>query len=184
MTESRPRISLLAAVARNGVIGRGNQLPWHLPADLKRFKSLTLGHPVIMGRKTWDSIFTRLGKALPGRTSIVISHSALPGATAQGAIVAASLPEAVAAAGKVAAAPDWIFVIGGAQIYALALPVADRLDLTEIHADVEGDALFPPYNKGDFVQISREPGQSEAGIHYDFVVYDRLRPNDSSRLLT
>jgi dihydrofolate reductase len=174
MPNTRPRISLLAAVARNGVIGRGNELPWHLPADLKRFKALTLGHPVIMGRKTWDSIFARLGKPLPGRTSIVVSRSALPAAAAVGALVSASLPDAIGAATLVDG-PDQVFVIGGAQIYALALPLADRLDLTEIHADVAGDARFPAYDRNDFIEVSRQPGPPEGGLNYDFVVYDRRR---------
>ena len=169
---SRPRISLLAAVARNGVIGRGNTLPWHLPADLKRFKALTLGHPVVMGRKTWDSIFARLGKPLPGRTSIVVSRSPSLPATAQGAIVTGSVPGAIAAAGNAVE----IFVIGGAEIYALALPLADRLCLTEIDAAPDGDAWFPAFDRAEFAESAREAGEPGGHLHYDFVTYDRRRP--------
>jgi dihydrofolate reductase len=167
----RPRISLIAALARNRVIGRGNAMPWHLPADLKRFKALTLGHPVIMGRKTWDSILAALGKPLPGRASIVISRSS--GKDFPGATVTHSMPAAIAAAGVVANAADEVFVIGGAEIYALALPFADRLYLTEIHADVEGDAWFPQYSAAAFVEATREPGPPHENWHYDFVTYER-----------
>jgi dihydrofolate reductase len=168
---TRPRISLIAAVARNGVIGRKNALPWHLPADLKRFKALTLGHPVVMGRKTWDSILATLGKLLPGRTSIVVSRSPSLPAAAAGAIVSASLPAAIAAAG----AADEVFVIGGAEIYALALPEADRLYLTEVDTEPEGDAWFPRFDKSEFVQTTREAGPPEGKLGYDFVTYDRRR---------
>jgi dihydrofolate reductase len=132
------RCSLVVAMARNGVIGRANRLPWHLPADLAHFKRTTLGAPVIMGRKTWESI----GRALPGRTNIVISSRA--DYAADGGIVAPSLERALAAAGDVPEA----FVIGGELIFAQALPRASRIHLTEIDADIEGDTHFPAFDRG------------------------------------
>ena len=173
-----PRISLVAALARNRVIGRGNAIPWHLPEDLKRFKRITLGHAVIMGRKTFDSIMEALGKPLPGRRNIVISRSG-PGAAAQtdaqklpqeGVVICRSLDEALEAAKD----STEVFVIGGAQIYALALARADRLHLTEIDADIEGDTLFPEIDPAQFSESSREAGPASE-FHYDFVIYDRRR---------
>lgn len=163
-----PRLSLIAALARNRVIGHNNAMPWHLPEDLKRFKALTLGHPVIMGRKTWDSIIAILGKPLPGRTSIVISRQldSLP----SGALLARSLDEAIMACPPGGEA----FVIGGAEIYALALPRASRLYLTEIDAEPEGDAWFPEWRQAEFREIAREPGTSDSPLRYAFVIYERL----------
>jgi dihydrofolate reductase len=163
----RPRLSIIAAVARNGVIGKGNAMPWHLPADLRRFKALTMGHPVVMGRKTWDSILAALGKPLPGRTSIVMSRAA--GAAPAGAIMTGSIEAAIAAAGDA----DEIFVIGGAEIYALAMPLADRLLLTRIDADVEGDAWFPVFDSNQFIETAREPGPGAEERRFDFVTYVR-----------
>ena len=165
-TPGTPRISLIAALARNRVIGRGNTMPWHIPADLKRFKALTLGHPVVMGRKTWDSILGSLGKPLPGRTSIVLSRT---GVASAGATVVQSMPAAIVAAG----ATDEIFVIGGAEIYALALPFADRLCLTEIDADVAGDAWFPAFSPAEFAEAAREAGLAHEQMRFDFVTYER-----------
>ena len=125
--------SLIVARARNGAIGRDNAMPWHLPADLAHFKRTTLGRPVIMGRRTWESI----GRVLPGRRNIVVSRS--PGFEAPGAIVVGSLDEAWSAAGEA----DEAFVIGGAQLYAEALAAADRVYVTEIAGDIEGDTFFP-----------------------------------------
>lgn len=125
--------SLIVARARNGVIGRGNAMPWHLPADLAHFKRVTMGHPVVMGRRTWDSI----GRALPGRRNVVVSRS--PGLALEGAEVASSLDEALA---RLAGSPE-VFVIGGGQLYAEALPFADRLYVTEIDAAPDGDVRFP-----------------------------------------
>jgi dihydrofolate reductase len=164
----------VAALARNRVIGRDNALPWRLSEDLKRFKALTLGHPIIMGRKTWDSIIARNGKALPGRLNIVISRSPddlinAPGATRDVRFVA-TLEQALAAAEGAAE----IFVIGGEQIYALALPRADRLCLTEVLADVEGDAFFPSIAADEWREASREHGAAAPGVlPHDFVVYER-----------
>ena len=147
-------------------------MPWHLPEDLKRFKALTLGHPVIMGRKTWDSIIATLGKPLPGRTSIVISRrlESFP----SGALLTRTLDEAIAAC-----APEGeAFVIGGAEIYALALPRASRLYLTEIDAEPEGDAWFPDWKHFEFREIAREPGSPDSPLKYAFVTYERLAPRD------
>jgi dihydrofolate reductase len=161
---SQPIVSILAAVARNGVIGRDNGLPWRLPEDLKRFKTLTLGHPVIMGRRTFDSI----GRALPGRENIVVTRAREY--DAPGCRVVHSLGAALSAA----AGADEAFVIGGAEIYALALPLARRLYMTEIDADVEGDTVFPEYDRGAWSEIAREPGSpAPGGPRYDFVVYAR-----------
>jgi dihydrofolate reductase len=125
--------SLIVAAAENGVIGRGNQLPWHLPADLAHFKRTTLGHPVIMGRRTWESI----GKPLPGRRNVVVSRT--PGFAAPGCEVARDLASAYELVGDQAEA----FVIGGTQLYEAALPGADRVYLTRVLANVDGDARFP-----------------------------------------
>lgn len=162
----QPVLSLLVAVARNGVIGRDNGLPWHLPEDLKRFKALTLGHPVIMGRKTFESILASLGKPLPGRENIVVTRSR--SYAAPGCRVVHSLGEAVSAC----AGADEAFVIGGAEIFALALPLAQRLYATEIDADVEGDAAFPAYDRSAWREVAREPGAAGT-LRYDFVVYAR-----------
>jgi dihydrofolate reductase len=143
---SRPRVSLIAAVAANGVIGRDGALPWHLPEDLKRFKALTLGHHIVMGRKTYESI----GRLLPGRTTVIVTRRhdyAVPGA-----IVAASLAEAIARCAE----DDEVFVIGGAQIYQAALPLADRLYLTEVKAAVDGDTCFPAFDRRQWRERSRE----------------------------
>ena len=160
----RPLISLIAAVARNGAIGKDNALLWHLPQDLQHFKRTTLGCPIIMGRKTWDSI----GRPLPGRHNIVISRD--PAWQAAGVSTASSLSHAVQLAGDVAK----VFVIGGAQIYALALPQADELVLTEVDIDVEGDTYFPTWNKQDFTEVSREVHVPPDGLAYTFVTYQRM----------
>lgn len=159
----RPRISLIAATARNGTIGDNNALLWHLPPDLQHFKRTTLGHPVIMGRKTWDSI----GRPLPERHNIVITRDG--SWAAAGATRATGWPQALAAAGNV----PRVFVIGGAQIYALALPEADELVLTEIDREVEGDTRFPPWSHGDFVEQSRAAPAVHEGWPYAFVTYRR-----------
>ena len=157
------RVYLVAAVARNGVIGAGGKLPWHLPEDLKHFKKLTLGHPVIMGRRTWDS----LGKPLPGRENIVISRKT--GFEAPGASVASSVEAAIAlCAGEPAA-----FVIGGAEIYAAALPLADGLVLTEIDRAYEGDTRFPAWDRGAWRTSQKETHAAADGMRFDFVLYER-----------
>ena len=165
------RLSLMVAKASNRVIGRNNKLPWYLPNDLKYFKQVTFGKPVIMGRKTWDS----LGKPLPGRTNIVITRQA--GFQAEGAKVVATLDEAVTLAENVAfiEGQDEAVVMGGAEIYALALPQADRLYLTEVHAEVDGDTWFPEYDTSEWKEIGREdfPAEGPNPYDYSFVVYER-----------
>ena len=160
----KPRLSLIAAVAANGVIGSDNALPWRLPEDLKRFKALTLGHPVIMGRKTYESI----GRPLPGRRNIVVTRNAAY--QTDGCEVVASLAAALAAC---QGGSDEIFVIGGAQIYAEALPLAQRLYLTEIHAGFAGDAHFPAFDRNTWRETARERHRGEEDIAFDFAVYDR-----------
>ncbi|MGE6792314.1 dihydrofolate reductase [Pseudomonas guineae] len=141
MKNSLP-LCLIAALAENRVIGRDNQLPWHLPADLKHFKALTLGKPIIMGRKTWDS----LGRPLPGRLNLVVSRQ--PGLQLEGAEVFASLEAALERAEAWAHAndADELMLIGGAQLYALGLAQAERLYLTRVTLSPEGDAYFPALN--------------------------------------
>ncbi|PTX04376.1 dihydrofolate reductase [Achromobacter mucicolens] len=156
-------LTLIVAYSTNRAIGRDNALPWKLPGDLAHFKRSTLGHPIIMGRKTWDS----LGRPLPGRSNIVISRN--PDFSAVGAILAPTLEAAVAACGDVEEA----FVIGGAQIYAQALPLARRVLATEVHADVEGDAFFPLLPSFQWKETAREPQAAENGYDYDFVTYER-----------
>ncbi|MEO8057236.1 MAG: dihydrofolate reductase [Burkholderiales bacterium] len=160
---NRPSLCLIAAVARNGAIGKNNQLLVQLPGDLPRFKKLTLGCPVIMGRKTWDSI----GRPLPQRRNIVITRNT--SWQADGAETAASLASALA---SVAGEPK-AFVIGGAQIYAQALPLADELALTEIDADFEGDVFFPAWNRAGFKQTSREDHSTPQGLQYRFTHYSK-----------
>jgi dihydrofolate reductase len=162
---SRPLISLVAAVARNGAIGKNNQLLCRISEDLKFFKRTTLGSPVIMGRKTWDSI----GRPLPGRRNIVITRNSEW--SAGGAERAASLQEALA---FVQNAPK-VFVVGGGEIYAQALPVADELVLTEIDADFEGDAFFPVWDKSRFSASASDTQISEQGLAYRWVTYQRTQ---------
>ena len=158
------RIFLVAAVARNGVIGAHGKLPWHLPEDLQHFKKLTLGHPVIMGRRTWAS----LGKPLPGRENIVITRQ--PGFAAPGANVAASLEGAIA----LCTGEGLAFVIGGAEIYAAALSLADGLVLTEIDGDYEGDTRFPDWDRKAWRVSQKETHTSKEGVRFDFVLYERI----------
>ncbi|MFQ5930282.1 MAG: dihydrofolate reductase, partial [Acidobacteriota bacterium] len=138
------RLSIIAAVSANQVIGHNNRLPWRLPADLKRFKSLTMGHHLLVGRKTFESI----GRPLPGRTTVVITHR--NDYAPKGVLVAHSLNEAV----KMASGDDEVFIAGGAQIYRQTLARADRLYLTLIHEDFEGDAYFPQFDESDWLLSS------------------------------
>lgn len=165
------RVAIMAARAANNVIGRDNKLPWYLPNDLKYFKRVTLGKPIIMGRNTWES----LKRPLPGRTNIVITRQA--DYLAEGGKVVATLDEALSLAENVALIDgrDEVVVIGGAQIYQLALPRADRLYLTEVHAVVDGDTFFPELTAGQWREIARDDFRAEGPNPYDysFVVYDR-----------
>jgi dihydrofolate reductase len=160
--DPRPKIYLVAAVAANGVIGREGHLPWHLPEDMKFFKQLTLGHPIIMGRRTWES----LGRPLPGRENIVVTRQA--GYEAPGAAVAGSLEAALAlcTGEKVA------FVIGGEQLFEESLPIAAGLVLTEIHRDYEGDTRFPAYDRSRWKEAQRERHTAADGTKFDFVRYE------------
>jgi dihydrofolate reductase len=164
-TESR--ISLIAAVSENGVIGAQNRLPWHLPDDLRHFRAITTGHTVITGRKNCESI----GKPLPNRRNIVITRQR--GYQAPGCEVAHSLAEALA----MAADEPEVFVIGGAQLYAQALPLATRLYLTEVHATVAGDTHFPALERSEWQETGRERhGADERHAHaFSFVVLERKR---------
>jgi dihydrofolate reductase len=166
-----PLVSLVVAAAANSVIGRGNRMPWHLPEDLAHFRRLTLGHPVVMGRKTYESIVATLGKPLPGRTNIVVTGQA--GFEAPGCIVAPSLDAALAAAREAAE----VFVIGGAEIYRLALERADRVYLTQIDAAFEGDATFPALDTARWREVAREDHPAAGGrvFGFSFLRYDRIR---------
>ncbi len=161
-----PTISVIAAIAHQGALGKDNQLLVHLPGDLPRFKRLTLGHPIVMGRKTWDSI----GRPLPGRRNIVVTRNAQW--SADGAQRAASFEAALALAGDV----ERVCVIGGAEIYALALPHADELLLTEIDADFAADAYFPDWPRDEFIEVSSESNQTPQGLAYRYVNYRRKTP--------
>ena len=162
---TRPSLELVVAAARNGVIGRDNGLPWRLPADLAHFKRVTLGHPILMGRRTWDSI----GRPLPGRQNIVLTRD--PSFRAAGASVVHSLAEARAVAGDA----DRLMVIGGAEIYRACLAEADVLHLTEVDAQIEGDARFPEWRREDWQEVSREahPADERHAYGYSFVTLKR-----------
>ena len=159
------RISLIVAMAKNRVIGNNNQMPWHLPADFAYFKKVTLGHPVIMGRKTFASI----GRLLPGRRNIVVSRN--PAFRADGIENAASLDEAIDACRN-----EDAYVIGGATLYAEALPRVDRIFMTEIDAEPAGDTFFPPLEEKTWREIFRERREAdEKNVHaMEFVVLERI----------
>jgi dihydrofolate reductase len=159
---------LIAAVARNGVIGRDNDLVWRDRDDLQRFKRLTLGHVLVMGRRTYDSI----GQPLPGRTTIVVTRR--PDWSAPGATVAHSLDEALKLAEEVSPGQD-VYVAGGGEIYRQALSLADRLELTELDADLDGDTVFPPYDPSDWTEVAREQHPC-----YAWVTYTRNNPDAGS----
>jgi dihydrofolate reductase len=159
---SGPRIFLVAAVAANGIIGANGKLPWRLPEDLKHFKRLTMGHPIIMGRKTWES----LEGALPGRDNIVVTRQS--GYEAPGAAVANSLEAALA----LCLDEPVVFVIGGAGLFAESLPIAAGLVMTEIHRDFEGDTRFPEYDRSRWKESQRERHVTQDGMSFDFVLYE------------
>ena len=156
-------ISLVVAAAENRVIGHRGALPWRLPEDLKRFKALTMGKPVIMGRKTWDSLPK---KPLPGRTNIVVTRN--PDFRAEGALVAHSFADAIARAGKAE-----IMVIGGEAIFAAALPFAQTIHLTEVAASPEGDAFMPPIDRGEWREIARDGPYEGDALRYSFITLKR-----------
>lgn len=170
-----PIIAFIVAVAENGVIGRGGQLPWRIPSDLKRFRQLTMGKPVVMGRRTYVSI----GKALDGRDNIVVTRDA--GFQAPGITVVASVDDAVKVARQFALARgvDEIMVIGGAEIFAAALPLADRVYLTRIHASPPGDVTLPALTPAEWTETRREaiPPDPRDDATATLIVYDRVRPS-------
>lgn len=167
-------LHLIAALARNRVIGRDQALPWKLAGDLPRFKALTMGHPVVMGRKTFASI----GKPLPGRLNIVLSRSAPASAGPNSPIWVRSWPEALAQLSD----RDRAFVIGGGEIYALALAQATHLNLTEVDAEVDGDAWFPAFDRGQWREVFRQAHPAQGGqpafAFVDYVRADRPIPPD------
>jgi dihydrofolate reductase len=172
----RPSLCLIAAVARNGTVGHGNQIPWRLPEDGRHFRAQTLGCPVIMGRRTWDSLPARF-RPLPGRLNLVVTRQS--GWGAEGATATASLAAALdlACAWADSNAAPRVFVIGGAELYAEALPDADELLLTEIDADFAGDTRFPDWDRRGFVETSRARHHAAApnDFDFDFVTYRRPR---------
>lgn len=158
------QLTLIVAYAQNRVIGRDNTLPWKLPSDLAHFKRTTLGHPVIMGRKTWES----LGRPLPGRRNIVVTRN--PHYTATGAECVTSLTQAISSVQDFAQA----FVIGGAQLYQEALPFAHQVIATEVLANIEGDAFFAPLDPKQWSESSRTHYPEENGLRFDVVHYYRV----------
>ena len=161
------RVRVIAAMSRNRVIGKGGALPWRLPADLRRFKHLTTGHPVIMGRRTYDSI----GRPLPDRETIVISRD--PGFRPDGAVVVATLDAALSHANGTGD----VFIAGGGQIYELAVPGADRLDLTIVHATLDGDTFFPTIDPAAWMLADDERFEADERHEYgySFRTYQRVR---------
>ena len=164
---TRPTLALIAAVARNLAIGRGGALLWQESEDQKHFRRVTMGCPVVMGRKTWDSLPARF-RPLPGRRNIVVTRN--PAWRAEGADRAGSLDDALALCTGAAK----VFVIGGAELYTLALPHADQLELTEIDAQLDGDVFFPDWPRAQFRLASSEARTSAAGIGYCFNRYERI----------
>jgi dihydrofolate reductase len=166
------KLALIVAASENGVIGRENALPWHLPEDLRHFRRLTMGKPIIMGRRTFESI----GRPLPGRTNIVITRNTR--LDAPGVRVVSTLEEALDLGSSIARADEMteMLVIGGAEIYRAALPRAHRLYLTEVHAQVTGDVKLPPVDWTQWRECSRERHGSGGSNPYDysFVVFDRI----------
>lgn len=176
---SHPRVTLVVARSRNGVIGAGGGLPWHLPEDLKHFRSLTMGHAIVMGRRTWESI----GRALPGRRSIVVTRDAQR--RFEGAEAAASLDEALAIAARTGADPsiatDEVFVIGGAQLFAAALPLAGRAVVTEIDRDCEGDTHLDALDPRAWIVVGCSEHRAGDGTAFAIVDYRRAGPPASHR---
>jgi dihydrofolate reductase len=163
-----PRVTLVVAVSENGVIGVEGGLPWRLPADLAHFKAVTMGHPIVMGRKTWESI----GRPLPGRTNIVVSGQ--PGYEAPGCKVASSFEAALAAAVDTDA--DEVMIIGGSALYAAALPRADRILLTRVHGVVDGDTFFAGMvdEEWEVVAVERHEADERHAYAYSFIELHRV----------
>lgn len=163
-----PRLSAIVAMSDNRVIGDKNQLPWHLPADLKYFKNLTSGHPILMGRKTYESI----GRPLPNRTNIILTRNAE--FTAPGCLVVTTIEEAMECARE--AQSDEIFIIGGAEVYKQLLPHIERIYLTIVHDQFDGDAFFPELDEDQWQEVSRQNHDADENNEFDFsfVVLDRV----------
>lgn len=157
-------VTLVLAMADNGVIGNKGGLPWRIPEDLRRFKQLTMGKPCIMGRKTWESLPR---KPLPGRTNIVITRD--KNFHDEGALVARSLEEAIA---RTHDAPE-VAIIGGAELFKEAIPLANRVDLTEVHAEIEGDTTMPAFDRAVWKERAREDHVTADGLRYSFVTLER-----------
>lgn len=160
-------VSLIVATSKTGVIGDQGRIPWHLPAELQRFKRITMGHHIVMGRKTWESI----GRLLPGRRSVIVSRN--PDYAVAGAIVADSLRAALA----ICLYDEEVFVIGGAEIFREALPLADRMYLTVVDIDVPGDTLMPPIDFGEWLATdSEQVAADDRNAHaFRFTRYERIR---------
>ena len=161
-----PEIVIIVAVAKNRVIGKDNQLIWNIPADMAHFKTLTAGHTVVMGRKTWESLPPRF-RPLPGRRNIVISRQA--DYAAPGAELANSLEDGLA----LAAADATVFIIGGAEIYQQALPLADRLEITEVELNPEGDSWFPEIPAAEWQETAKIPAPVNSATGFSFLTYRR-----------
>ena len=162
-------LSIIVAVARNRVIGANNTLPWHLPEDLKRFRALTTGHHIIMGRKTYES----LNRLLPGRTTVIVTRNSNYHVT--GALIANSLQQAIKLCGN----DEEVFLIGGAELYRDGLKLANKLYMTEIDATFEGDAFFPEFDKTKWQEISRERHTSAQGQNFSYVTYQPRNPHST-----
>ncbi|MCU4925119.1 dihydrofolate reductase [Halobacteria archaeon AArc-dxtr1] len=166
--ETDRELVAIVAVADNGVIGRDGEMPWHIPADLRHFKETTTGHPVIMGRVTYEGILEALGEPLPGRTTVVLTSRERE--TPEGVVVAEGLEEALEAAEEAARerhdGADRIFVAGGATVYEQFLPAVDRLIVTEVHDEPEGDTDFPAWDREAFLEVEREERDGFAFVEY------------------
>jgi dihydrofolate reductase len=160
-------VTIVAAVARNGIIGAGGGLPWHLPDDLRRFKELTLGHVLVMGRRTYESI----GRPLPGRTTVVLTRRPDWDAGSKDVVVATTVAQALTMASEI---DDEVFVVGGAEVYEETLPLADRLELTFVDAEPDGDTTFPEVDWADWREVARQPAET-----WTAVTYERVRGADS-----
>jgi len=173
ITHHPSRLSLIVAMAKNRVIGADGKIPWHLPDELKLFKSLTMGHHILMGRKTWDSI----GRLLPGRTTVIVTRQA--GYQVPGAVIAHSLEDAIAACG----ADEEIFVIGGAELFRSALPLADRIYLTTVDADIPGDVRMPEFPLEEWRDTSSQQHAADQRHPYSYrhVVYERAASHAGAR---
>jgi len=164
------QLSIIVAVANNNIIGQHNTLPWHLPEDLKRFKSLTMGHHIIMGRKTYES----LGRLLPGRSTVIVTRN--KDYHVDGAIVVHSLQQALA----VCQTDTEVFLIGGAELYEIGLQQADKIYLTEIHADFDGDAFLPAIDMTCWQETSRNQHKATNGLAFSYVSFERITKSSNS----